>query len=88
MTILCTTNPPHATPFWKIDETVYYFSDLPPLFRASHSGREIIIPVVDISMNGTSFQCFIPTSSGNGLVSSSTGALTVMGTMNGKYIYY
>ena len=84
MTILCTTNPPHATPFWKINETVHYFSDLPRLFMVSHSGREIIIPVIDISMNGTSFQCFIPTSSGNGLVSSSTGTLTEMGTMNGK----
>ena len=76
MTILCTTNPPHATPFWKINKTVYYFSELPCLFMVSQSGREIIIPVVVISMTGTSFQCFIPTSSGNGLVSSSTGIYT------------
>ena len=63
---------------------IYYPSNVPLPFIASQSGRVISIPVVDLSMNGTSFQCFVPTSSGRGLMSSSSGTLTVRET--GKII--
>ena len=81
--ILCQSYPIQATPFWKINGTIYYYSDVPPPLVASRSGREIIIPVVELTLNGTSFQCFIPSSSGDEL-SSSTGVLTVIA--NGKLL--
>ena len=82
VTIPCATYSVQATPFWKINDIIYYFSDIPHPFTTSQSGRTITIPVVDLSMNGTSFQCFIPTSSGHGLISGSVTTLTVM--ENGK----
>ena len=45
-------------------------------------GRGITIPVIDFSMNGTLFQCLIP-SSGGELISSSIGVLTV--TKSGRH---
>ena len=76
-TIPCGLGTGPATPFWKINGFLYYPSDVPLPFIASLGGRFISIPVVYLSMNGTSFQCFIPTYSGHGLMSSSTGTLTV-----------
>ena len=85
--ILCQSYPVQTTPFWKINGTVYYYSDIPPLFVASRSGREIIILMVGLTLNGTSFQCFIPSLSGGGyLISSSTGVLTVIA--NGIHNYF
>ena len=76
--ILCQSFPAQATPFWKVNGTTYYFSDVPPPFEVSNSGREIYIPLVTLSLNGTSFQCFIPSSSeAGGLFNSSIGVLTV-----------
>ena len=46
------------------------------------NGRSISVPFVDSSLNGTSFQCFIPSSSGSDLISSPIGVLTVR--ENGK----
>ena len=82
--IPCGLNTGQATPFWKINSSFYYPSDVPPPFIASLGGRIISIPVIYLCMNGTSFQCFVPTSSGRGLISSSTGTLTVRET--GKII--
>ena len=80
--ILCQSFPA-ATPFWKINDTTYYFSDVPPPFEVSNNGREIYIPLVTLPLNGTSFQCFVPSSSEAGsLFSSSIGVLTV--TPSGK----
>ena len=81
--IPCQTYPIQATPFWKINGTIYYYSDVPPLFVASRSGREIIIPIVEFTLSGTSFQCFFSSSSdlNHRLVSSFMGVLTV--TTNG-----
>ena len=59
-----------------MNDTIYYFSDVPLPFIVSQSGRDIIIPTVDLSLNGTSFQCFNP---GNDVISSSIGVLTVTG---------
>jgi hypothetical protein len=75
--IPCQSYPPQTTPFWKINGTIYYYSDVPPPFEASKSGREIIIPVVDLSLNGTSFQCFTPSSTGDEVISSTVGVITV-----------
>ena len=83
--ILCQSFPVQATPFWKINSTIYYYSDVPPPFVVSNSGREIYIPLVVLSLNGTSFQCFIPSSSEAGLFSSSIGVLTV--TPNGTNLF-
>ena len=57
--ILCQLIPVQATPFWKINGTTYYYSDVPPPLVVSMSGREIYIPLVLLSLHGTSFQCFI-----------------------------
>ena len=76
--ILCQLTPVQATPFWKINGTTYYYSGVPPPLVVSKSGREIYIPLVLLSLNGTSFQCFIPSSSEAGLFSSSIGVLTVI----------
>ena len=80
VTILCQFYPIQATPVWKINDTIYYFSDVPQPFIVSQSGRDIFIPVVDSSLDGTSFQCFNP---GNDIISSSIGVLTVID--NGMY---
>lgn len=84
--ILCHSFPVQATSFWKISGIVYYYSDLPPPFVVSKSGRDIAIPVVDSTLNGTSFQCFVPSSSGVELISSTVGVLTV--TENGIPNFY
>lgn len=76
VTIPCQLHALDATPFWKINSTIYYYSDMPPPFEVSTSGREVGITAVDLSLNGTSFQCFIP--SVNGLITSSIGILTVI----------
>ena len=76
--ILCQLFLAQATPFWKINGITYYYSNVPPPFVVSKSGREIYIPLVVLSLNGTSFQCFTPASSGGGLFSSSIGVLTVV----------
>ena len=80
--IPCQSYPPQATPFWKINGTIYYYSDVPPPFVVSKSGREITIPVVDSTLNGTSFQCFIPSSTGDELIVSTVGVITVRLTEN------
>ena len=49
--------------------------DIPSPYMVHH--RSIEIPFVDSSLNGTSFQCFIPSSSGDSLMSSTIGVLTV-----------
>ena len=85
--ILCSKYPIEATPFWKINETTYYFSEVPPPFIPSPSGRVVTIPVVEVSLNQTSFQCFIPTSDG-GLFSSPIGILTVLTTDIGIGCWY
>ena len=76
--MFCSKDRTQATPFWKINDTIYYFSEVPhtPLFIPSPDGRSITIPLVDVSHNQTSFQCFVPTSDGQ-LFSSSIGVLTV-----------
>ena len=51
-----------ATPFWKINNSIYYFSDIPPPFVSTRDGRYIVIPTIDVYMNRTSFQCFFPIS--------------------------
>ena len=57
---------------------IYYYSDVPPLFEASKSGREITIPVVDSTLNGTSLQCFTPSSLiEDELIGSTVGVITV-----------
>ena len=78
--IACQFHPAYATPFWEINDKVYYFSDVPPPLMTSSNGRDIFIPIVDTSLNGTSFQCFVPSSSGNDLIGSSVGVLTVIET--------
>ena len=84
--ILCQSYSVQATPFWKINNTIYYYSDVPPPFRASKNGRDIVTPIVDSTLNGTSFQCFIPSSSGDDLISSSIGVLIV--TENGIILLF
>ena len=81
VTIPCHSS--QATPFWKIKHITYYFSDVPPPFMASQSGRSITIPIIDLSLNGTSFQCFAPSSGDDLLISSSIGVLTVTAVENG-----
>ena len=78
--IPCQSYPPQlqATPFWKINGTIYYYSDVPPPFKASKSGRELLIPVLDSTLNGTSLQCFIPPSlTEDELIGSTVGVITV-----------
>ena len=79
--IFCSKDTAQATPFWQINDTIYYFSEVPrePLFIPLPDGRSVTIPLVDISYNQTSFQCFVPTSDGQ-LLSSSVGILTVIVT--------
>ena len=64
-----------------INGTIYYYSDVPPPFVVSRSGKEIDIPVIDSTLNRISFQCFIPYR--DELISSSSGVITV--TKNGTH---
>ena len=60
-----------ATPFWKINEKIYYHSDLPLPLR-SINGKQVTISSIDSSLNGTTFQCFTPVSSGDVLTADFT----------------
>ena len=76
---------PAGIPFWKINNTIYYFSDVPPPFiSTSENGRRIVISIVDLSLNGISIQCFIPSSSHSDIITSPIGVLTVTESNNGK----
>ena len=58
---------------------------MPPPFIPSPSGRVVTIPVIDVSLNQTSFQCFVPTSDG-GLFNSPVGILTVLTSDIGRLL--
>lgn len=76
--IPCLLNPQQeAISFWKINDTIYYHMDVPSPFMVVQNGRIIEISLVDSFLNGTSFQCFIPSSSGDSLIGSTIGVLTV-----------
>lgn len=60
---------------WRINNTFYHHTRLPCPFIVASNG--ILIPVLDRSISGTSFQCFATSSDGQ-LLSSSVGVLTVL----------
>ena len=74
--IPCEPVPLTATPFWKINNTIYYYSDVPPPFVSTRNGRYIVIPTIEVYMNRTSFQCFFQISSLE-VAKSSVGVLMV-----------
>ena len=71
-----------ATPFWKMNDILYYFSDVPSPYT-SENGRAIDIGIVDLSLNGTAIECFIPTSPEYGIILGTSFVLKV--AENGKY---
>ena len=71
-----------ATPFWKINDKIYYYSDLPLPLR-SVNGKHVTISTIDSSLNGTTFQCFVPSSSG---IVLTTNFIVVIVRLNGTVI--
>ena len=62
-------------PAWEINGKLYELFQLPDVFIPASRG--ILIPVIDVSLNGTTFQCVYPTGSGFHVEESSVGKLTV-----------
>ena len=60
---------------WQINGTNYTELDLPVFYIPSPSG--LFIDHVDLSMNGTTFQCILPTENDSIMQISSLGVLTV-----------
>ena len=58
-------------PAWRINGEIYTWSSLPD--RHTFNGKYLFIENVDVSMNGTTYQCFIP-----GVAQSIVGILTVI----------
>lgn len=75
--IPCPFSGPH-TPVWKINNIYYQISELP-----THSVEVVpfafglLIPIVKSKMNGTTFQCFVPSGHPYTLHPSSIGRLLV-----------
>ena len=63
------------TLLWRINGVDYTESDLPVFYIPSPSG--LLIGQVDVSMNGTTFQCILPNENANPMQTSCLGVLTV-----------
>ena len=48
-----------ATPIWIINEITYYFTKLPQHFIGEPNG-DLLITLVDVSLNQTTFVCIVP----------------------------
>ena len=72
--ISCPFSGPYL-PAWEINEKIYELFQLPDMFIPASRG--ILIPVVDVSLNGTVFRCIYPTGSDFQVEESSNGILTV-----------
>ena len=53
----CTYYGTNRSPHWKINSSIYSISDLPP--RHLYNGSGLVISNVDLSLNMTSYSCFI-----------------------------
>lgn len=62
-------------PAWEINGRVYELFQLPDVFIPASRG--LLVPVVDVSLNGTMFRCIYPTGNGFHTKESSIGVLTV-----------
>ena len=67
-------------PFWRINGIDYTSCNLPPPYMQTSSGLEIGIVTRD--MDGTTFQCLLPSQNDLSVQVTSTGRFTVIG--NGK----
>ena len=69
-----------ATPFWRIDDTLYHITQLPYPFVSSSNSSGIIIKSITRYLNGTILQCFVASGlkSDPRPVGSSVGILTVI----------
>lgn len=67
----CTYEGSVAVPTWRINEQLYTWSSLPD--RHIFNGKGLRIKNVDVSMNGTNYQCIIP-----GVGQSTVGILIVL----------
>ena len=72
--------------FWRINGIDYTINNLPSIYTQTLSGLRI--ERVTLAMNGTSFQCLLPTDNDLAVQASSIGVLTVIPqTGNGILIY-
>ena len=74
----------NRTLLWRINGVDYTESDLPVFYIPSPSG--LLIGPVDVSMNGTTFQCILPTENASPMQTSCLGVLTVNLTGPGGFI--
>ena len=75
-------------PFWRINGVDYISCNLPPPYMQTPSGLEI--QTVTRDMDGTTFQCLLPSQNDLSVQASRIGVLTVTG--NGRFytvsLYY
>ena len=71
-----------ARPTWIINGTDYYFRQLPPNFRGEPNG-DLLIEMIDVSLNQTSFQCAAPVD--NIII---FGDITILIVTAGNYINF
>ena len=63
------------TPFWRINGVDYIVSNLPPAY--THSLFGLRINVITRDLDGTSFQCLLPSENSFSVQLSTIGILTV-----------
>ena len=67
----CSYNGSSLIPSWRINDVIYVWSSLPE--KHVYDGHTLIVKNVDITLNGSSYQCLIP-----GIAQSSVGLLIVL----------
>ena len=67
----CTYNGSSLIPSWRINDIIYVWSSLPE--KHVYDGHTLIVQNVDITLNGSTYQCLIP-----GIAQSSVGLLIVL----------
>ena len=67
----CSFNGSFSVPGWKINGRTYTWNTLPA--KHEFTGSQLVVSDVDVSMNGSTYQCFI-----GAMYQSAVGTLTVL----------
>ena len=87
----CSYRGTSGVPSWRINNTVFVISALPP--KHSYNGSGLVVSSVDLSLNMTSYTCFFSVYIGGGEfedIQSNTGFVIIAGlhiTVNGIVLH-
>ena len=71
-------------PIWEINGKLFELFQVPVNEQIIPASRGLLIPIVNLAMKGTTFQCFYPTGDNFEVKSSSHAVLTVTPMSNSK----